>query len=139
MRPDPNWLTEMSRDAISNAQRVAEIVVIDLGPLFAGAKDDEFEDRLKIVLREVEASAGRIVLFMGLGELDPIAPLQQRHETVRLELDQAIRDADWERAARHTYESSLIEQAMAAASWPSGEHGLQDEALGDLTNGWTRD
>jgi ATP-dependent Clp protease ATP-binding subunit ClpB len=41
------------------------LVALDLGALIAGSKyRGEFEDRLKAVLREIEASEGRIVLFI---------------------------------------------------------------------------
>ncbi|MBO6513943.1 MAG: AAA family ATPase [Phycisphaerales bacterium] len=41
------------------------IMALDVGQLLAGAKyRGEFEDRLKAVLREVEASDGRIILFV---------------------------------------------------------------------------
>ncbi|HEY3816714.1 MAG TPA: ATP-dependent chaperone ClpB [Polyangiaceae bacterium] len=41
------------------------LVALDMGALVAGAKyRGEFEERLKAVLKEVEASAGRIVLFI---------------------------------------------------------------------------
>jgi ATP-dependent Clp protease ATP-binding subunit ClpB len=41
------------------------LCALDMGALVAGAKyRGEFEDRLKAVLKEVEASAGRIVLFI---------------------------------------------------------------------------
>jgi ATP-dependent Clp protease ATP-binding subunit ClpB len=42
-----------------------EVVSLDLGSLVAGAKfRGEFEDRLKAVLKEIEAQAGRIILFI---------------------------------------------------------------------------
>ena len=42
-----------------------EILVLDLGQLIAGAKfRGEFEDRLKALLKEVDASAGRFILFI---------------------------------------------------------------------------
>jgi ATP-dependent Clp protease ATP-binding subunit ClpB len=41
------------------------LCALDMGALVAGAKyRGEFEDRLKAVLKEVEASAGRIILFI---------------------------------------------------------------------------
>jgi ATP-dependent Clp protease ATP-binding subunit ClpB len=41
------------------------IIALDVGALLAGAKyRGEFEDRLKAVLREVQASAGQVVLFI---------------------------------------------------------------------------
>ncbi|NIM00127.1 MAG: ATP-dependent chaperone ClpB [Acidobacteria bacterium] len=41
------------------------VVALDLGALIAGAKyRGEFEDRLKAVLKEIEASDGRILLFI---------------------------------------------------------------------------
>ena len=50
---------------VPQALRDKEIVALDMGALLAGAKfRGEFEERLKAVLREVEASGGRIILFI---------------------------------------------------------------------------
>jgi len=47
------------------SMRDSRIVALDLGQLLAGTKfRGEFEDRLKAVLREVTASAGKIILFI---------------------------------------------------------------------------
>ncbi|MHC5115227.1 MAG: ATP-dependent Clp protease ATP-binding subunit, partial [Planctomycetota bacterium] len=47
------------------SMRDARIMALDVGQLLAGAKfRGEFEERLKAVLREVTASAGRIILFI---------------------------------------------------------------------------
>ncbi len=48
-----------------SGMRDARIVALDVGQLLAGAKyRGEFEERLKAVLREVTAAAGRIILFI---------------------------------------------------------------------------
>jgi ATP-dependent Clp protease ATP-binding subunit ClpB len=45
--------------------RDKRIMALDVGQLLAGAKyRGEFEERLKAVLREVQASAGKIILFI---------------------------------------------------------------------------
>lgn len=54
----------MDQDVPENLKQ-KEILELDMGALIAGAKfRGEFEDRLKAVLREVEANEGRIVLFI---------------------------------------------------------------------------
>ncbi|MSR19273.1 MAG: ATP-dependent chaperone ClpB [Phycisphaerales bacterium] len=47
------------------SMRSSRVVALDVGQLLAGAKfRGEFEERLKSVLREVVASAGRIIIFI---------------------------------------------------------------------------
>ncbi len=58
-----------------------ELIALDLGSLIAGAKfRGEFEDRLKALIREIEANDGRIILFIdelhtivGMGSADGAA------------------------------------------------------------------
>jgi len=50
---------------VPDSLRDKSIVALDIGALIAGAKyRGEFEDRLKAFLKEVEASDGRIILFI---------------------------------------------------------------------------
>jgi len=50
---------------VPEALKDKEIVALDMGAMVAGAKfRGEFEERVKAVLREVEASQGRIILFI---------------------------------------------------------------------------
>ncbi len=58
-----------------------ELISLDLGSLIAGAKfRGEFEDRLKALIKEIEANEGRIILFIdelhtivGMGQADGAA------------------------------------------------------------------
>jgi len=58
-----------------------ELISLDLGALIAGAKfRGEFEDRLKALIKEIEANEGRIILFIdelhtivGMGQADGAA------------------------------------------------------------------
>jgi ATP-dependent Clp protease ATP-binding subunit ClpB len=50
---------------VPEALKNKRVVALDLGAMLAGAKyRGEFEDRLKAVLKEIEESAGKIVLFI---------------------------------------------------------------------------
>ncbi len=50
---------------VSESLKNRQLAALDMGSLIAGAKyRGEFEDRLKAVLREVEAAEGRIILFI---------------------------------------------------------------------------
>ena len=53
------------RGQVPQALKDKEIVALDIGALVAGSKfRGEFEERVKAVLREVEASQGRVILFI---------------------------------------------------------------------------
>jgi len=50
---------------VSDSLKNRKVIALDMGALLAGAKfRGEFEDRLKAVLKEVEAAEGEIVLFI---------------------------------------------------------------------------
>jgi len=53
------------RGRVPQALRDKEIIALDMGAMVAGSKfRGEFEERVKAVLREVEASQGRVILFI---------------------------------------------------------------------------
>jgi len=53
------------RGDIPESLKNKQVVALDMGALVAGAKfRGEFEDRLKAVIREIEKSAGKIILFI---------------------------------------------------------------------------
>ncbi|MFL6215476.1 MAG: ATP-dependent chaperone ClpB [Blastocatellia bacterium] len=53
------------RGDVPESLKNKKIVVLDMGALVAGAKyRGEFEERLKAVLKEIQASAGEIILFI---------------------------------------------------------------------------
>ncbi len=57
--------TKIAHGEVPETLKDRQLVALDLGALIAGSKfRGEFEDRLKAVLKEVEASEGRIILFI---------------------------------------------------------------------------
>jgi ATP-dependent Clp protease ATP-binding subunit ClpB len=55
----------ISKGDVPDSLRDKRLLALDLGALIAGTKyRGEFEDRLKAVLKEIEAAAGRIILFI---------------------------------------------------------------------------
>jgi ATP-dependent Clp protease ATP-binding subunit ClpB len=55
----------ISKGDVPDSLRDKRLLSLDLGALIAGTKyRGEFEDRLKAVLKEIEAAAGRIILFI---------------------------------------------------------------------------
>ncbi|MDD3693807.1 MAG: AAA family ATPase [Candidatus Pacebacteria bacterium] len=55
----------MAKGDIPESLRGKELVLLDLGLLVAGTKyRGEFEDRLKKIMKEVEASEGKVILFI---------------------------------------------------------------------------
>jgi ATP-dependent Clp protease ATP-binding subunit ClpB len=83
-------------------------------------KDAASRERLKKLEKELadakeEADRLEARWKAELEELNKVGRLRERLETVRTELEQAAREADWERAARLKYESGQLEQELAAA------------------------
>jgi ATP-dependent Clp protease ATP-binding subunit ClpB len=55
----------ISKGDVPDSLRDKRLLSLDLGALIAGTKyRGEFEDRLKAVLKEIEAAAGRVILFI---------------------------------------------------------------------------
>jgi ATP-dependent Clp protease ATP-binding subunit ClpB len=55
----------IAQDDVPEGLKKKRIIVLDLGSLVAGTKfRGEFEDRLKAVLREIEAAEGEIIIFI---------------------------------------------------------------------------
>jgi ATP-dependent Clp protease ATP-binding subunit ClpB len=55
----------IARGDVPEGLRDKKVLSLDLGALVAGTKyRGEFEDRLKAVLKEIEAAAGRVILFI---------------------------------------------------------------------------
>lgn len=55
----------MAKGDVPESLRDKELVLLDLGLLLAGTKyRGEFEDRLKKIMKEIEASEGRVILFI---------------------------------------------------------------------------
>ena len=55
----------IAKGDVPDSLRDKRLLALDLGALIAGTKfRGEFEDRLKAVLKEIEAAAGRIILFI---------------------------------------------------------------------------
>jgi ATP-dependent Clp protease ATP-binding subunit ClpB len=55
----------ISKGDVPDSLREKRLLALDLGALIAGTKyRGEFEDRLKAVLKEIEAAAGRVILFI---------------------------------------------------------------------------
>ena len=83
-------------------------------------KDAASRERLKKLEKELadakeEADRLEARWKAELEELNKVARLRERLEAVRSELEQAAREADWERAARLKYEAGQLEQELAAA------------------------
>ncbi|MCA9353122.1 AAA family ATPase [Patescibacteria group bacterium] len=55
----------MAKGDVPDSLKEKELVLLDLGLLLAGTKyRGEFEDRLKKIMKEIEASAGQVILFI---------------------------------------------------------------------------
>ncbi len=55
----------ISQDEVSDSLKGKEIVALDVAAMVAGSKfRGEFEDRLKAVIKEIEAAAGKIIVFI---------------------------------------------------------------------------
>jgi ATP-dependent Clp protease ATP-binding subunit ClpC len=55
----------MARGDVPETLRDKELISLDIGGMIAGSKfRGEFEDRLKAVIKEIEASSGRMIVFL---------------------------------------------------------------------------
>ncbi|MCC6628119.1 MAG: ATP-dependent chaperone ClpB [Chloroflexi bacterium] len=112
-------------------------------------RDDPSRERLS----RLEAELAALIAQAGaleaqwqteLAGLNRVGQLQERIDTTRNELEQATMRADWERAARLTYELSELERQVAGAETgdqpPSGrlvKEEVDEQDIADVVSKWT--